>query len=561
MRGTDPEPFAAEVLGVLPGALPHVDLIVARLSGLGLERSGVMAGMSGSPVYVDGRLLGAVAYRLVDFGHEAIAGIVPAEPILAVRALEQARAAAQPAAVPPRPAVAELLARAAALVTGEADGLSPGPGPTWAAAAAGIVPIATPVAFSGVRPRLVGALAPLLASLGWTPVSGGAAGTGASVTGAGGQIGPGGAIAVQLMRGDINVTASGTVTARDGDWVWAFGHPFLQGGAVDFPMVGAEVVTVLSSAAASRKLSVAGGELLGSFRQDRQTAILGRIGRQPTLVPVTMSLRRQGRSERLSYEIVADPILTPLYLFVGLVNGVQSLDEVYGESSIELDALLQFDDGRAARIGDLYASNNQAIVAIASQLAGLFSMLYDNAFEPVGVAGVRVDLGIRRDRRVADVESVWVDATRVRPGEEVRVAVTLRPRRAQPFVQSFDVRIPRQAAAGRLDLVVGDAESAAREEFGGSRPRPRDLDGLLEQLARRRRNDRLYVQLSGAVAGAVVAGEPLPSLPPSLLEVLTDSGARGDVTPLSRALLGEIELPVGYVVSGMQRIVLEVQER
>lgn len=241
------------------------------------------------------------AYRLVDFGYEAIAGIVPIENMLELRDREQASS-------PGAGNVSELLEVASLLLRGEAAeslmGFSPGvrlPG--------GIGRITTPLGLTGFDPRLTARMRPLFEGLGWVPMAGGR--NGGALQDRDGLV-PGGAIAVQLVRGDMSITATGTITYVDGDRLLAFGHPFMQGGDVDFPLVAAEVITILSSQAASQKLIVVGSEVIGAVRQDRLPGIMGVLGEVPAMIPVSLQLVGDSSGKQVNFEVVDDPLITPL---------------------------------------------------------------------------------------------------------------------------------------------------------------------------------------------------------------------------------------------------------
>lgn len=557
VSGTEPAPFDIEVVGVLRDVFPKLDLVVARLTGLGLERSNVVAGMSGSPVYIDGRLLGAVAYRMAPFGHEAIAGIVPIDAMLRIESFGTGAPGGR-AGDPAR--VRAVLDAAAAALTGDSRvGVPPPLAGYTLSAGAGLSPIATPVAMSGFRPELVRAVTPLFESLGWSPMAGGATGTAEEIDG---ELVAGGAVAVQLMRGDVNVAATGTITWREGDRLLAFGHPFLQGGGVDFPMTAARVLTVLSSSSDSRKLSVAGDEVVGAIRQDRLPAILGVLGAEPKMIPVRLRIDRAQMPEELGFELVSDPILTPLYLFLGILNAVQGIDQVYGEGSIELDTRIALaGDAPPIRFGNLFSSQNQAVVGVSSTLASIFGFLYGNEFREVAIREVDVTIGMRSDRLSASIARVWHDRSRVRPGDIVRVGVELRPHRRERVVETFEFRVPEGVPEGPLTLLVGDAQSIAREEqsFIQGAFQPRDLGHLVRLLNSQRRGDRLYLQASLPGEGVFVNGEILPSLPPSVLEMLTSRRTRGDVVRVQRTVVAEQVHPVDYVISGSHRIELTVR--
>jgi len=398
--------------------------------------------------------------------------------------------------------------------------------------------------------------------MGFAPTAGGVATTAAKVVP---DLVPGGAVAVQLMRGDINVTASGTITTRQGDRLLAFGHPFLQGGSVDFPMVAAEVITVLSSSNASSKLSVAGRELLGSIRQDRLAAILGVVGEEPDLVPVHVALRDGSRDEEmLDFELVSDKILTPLYLFLGLVNGVQSLDQVYGEGSIELDATIDLGAGLPpVHFGNLFSSQNQAIIGLSSTLTSIFSFLYDNQFEPVQVHAVEAKINLRPDRQMASIGRVWYDRTDLHPGDSIRLVVALEPYRQVEEIEQIVLQIPENLPPGPLTVLIGDANAVSQDEASFIRGpmQPRDLSHLVRLLNNIRRSDRIYVQATREEAGALLGGEVLPMLPPSMMRILSSKQSSGGFVPLRRSVVMETAKPVDYVVTGSHRIQLNVKSR
>ena len=554
MRGSQPDEFRVEILGILKDSFPGLDLIVGRLNGLGLEKSGVVAGMSGSPVYVDGRLIGAVAYRLVDFGYEAIAGIVPIENMLELRDREQA-------SPPGAGNVSDLLEVASLLLRGEAaeslTGFSPGvrlPG--------GIGRITTPLGLTGFDPRLTARMRPLFEELGWVPVAGGTSGGALQHRD---SLVPGGAIAVQLVRGDMSITATGTITYVDGDRLLAFGHPFMQGGDVDFPLVAAEVITILSSQAASQKLTVVGNEVIGAVRQDRLPGIMGVLGEVPAMIPVSLQLAAGDSSgKHVSFEVVDDPLLTPLYLFFGLVNVVQSFGEVYGEGTIDFRAHMRLGAGQDdIELRGLFASRDQAVVALAGWLSALFGSVQANAFEPVHVEGIEGEVVFLEGVRSAVVQRLWYTRRQVRAGETARLRAVLRPFRGEPFVQEIEVPIPADTPAGGLRITVGSAAGylSELEAAGAGGAEPTDLRSLVRRLNAAPRSDVLYVVATTEAAGATVAGAPMPALPPSVMEMLNSGASAADVGRLDRRLVYRTGIEMARVISGSGSVDIEIERR
>ncbi len=553
VRGTEPEAFEFEILGILENTFPKQSLIIARLSGLGLEEVGIAGGMSGSPVYVDGKLVGAVSYRLGSFSTEPVAGITPIENMLQIRDAEATRASVAAAA----PLASDLLAAAANLLGGRPADLAP---LHPASAAAGIVPIATPVTIGGVDPELVRRISPLFAAMGWQPSLGGTSQNQAL----GGPLVPGSAVAVQLMRGDVTFTAVGTVTWVDGDKVLAFGHPFLQGGNVDFPMAAAEVLMVLPSLADSQKLTAGGSEVLGTIRQDRQAGILGVVGAAPPMVPVSLSVAGNGVDEEFNFEMVADKSLSPTFLFIGLANALQSVGTTSGDSALEVSGEFNLaGDYEPVIIDNRFSSPAQAFFSVAQTISSIYRLLYDNPFHPVEVRSVHLDITLRGDLRVAEITRVWADRVELRPGESLELSVWLKPYR-QPEVQiDIELQVPDDLAPGPISLLVGGAGVVAREEssFAQGDLEPQSVEHIIRRLNRTRPSDRIYYQLSRTDEGAFYGGQRMPSLPPSVLDILNNSQTSGEAIQLSKTVLYESSEAVEYVVSGEHRIELNVRRR
>ena len=553
VRGTEPEAFDVEVLGILENIFPRQSLIVARLSGLGLEEVGVAAGMSGSPVYIDDKLVGAVSYRMGSFPKEPIAGITPIETMLGIQDIEATRTGSAAVAS----GGVDMLAAAADLLAGRpADLTSLRP----ASAAAGIAPIATPVAIGGVDPGLLRRISPLFETMGWQPSLGGTSQSEALS----GPLQPGSAVAIQLMRGDITFNASGTVTWAEGDNVLAFGHPFLQAGSVEFPMTGAEVLVVVPSIADSQKLTASGTEVLGTIRQDRQAGVLGQLGVAPPMVPVTMSIDGEGITDEFRYEMVADKSLSPTFLFMGLANALTSVGAMSGDSALEVSGEFRLDPRyEPVRIENLFSSPVQAFFPLATTITAIYEFLYDNPFEPIAVHAVDLDITMRADRRVAEITRVWADRLDPRPGDELKLVVWLKPYRQAEVEIEIDVRIPEPLPPGPITVLVGDSGVVTAEEssFRQGEFAPQSVEQLIRLLNDTRPSDRIYYQLARPDEGAFYGGRPMPSLPPSILDVLTAAQTSGEAVQIRKTILWEGNEQVEYVVSGEHRIELNVRRR
>jgi len=554
VRGTTPEQFTVEVIGILEDILPKQDLIVGRLSGLGLEDTGVTAGMSGSPVYFDGRLAGAVAYRLGQFSKEPIAGITPIESMVRMVDAQNRRASTVVSTV----FRTEMLSAAAELLAGRnPDNLAtlhPISG------GSGITPIATPVTIGGAHSIVVNRLSPLFEALGWQPALGGRS----SNTQVNRPLQAGSAVATQLMRGDITFSASGTVTHVDGDTVLAFGHPFLQGGSVDFPMVGAEVLLFLSSLSSSERLTAAGSEVLGAVRQDTQSGILGIIGARPNTIPVRLAVSDSGGEiERFDFEMIGDKSLSPTFLFMGMANGLQSVVGNYGDSTFEVrgEIFLDKEGLDSIKIRNVFASPSQAYVPLSLMIMQIYAYLYDNPFESVGVRNIDLQIRVLNQLRTAEITRIWTDRREVRAGDTINVAVSLKPYRQPEIVKHFPITIPEDTPPGRVSLLVADATAMALEEqsvLQGGR-RPRDLHQLVDLINDMRASDNIYVHLSRPAEGAMFGGQPMPTLPASVLQVLMAGQTSGETVRLRKTTILEEENSVDLLVTGEHRLELRVR--
>ena len=571
--GTTREQFDVHVLGVLTNVLgPRRSLIVARLEGGPLARTGVIQGMSGSPVYIDDRLVGAVSYALGSFSREAIAGITPIEEMAATDATPlRAARRRRFAPLPPAHAITH-----GALVDVVASALLPRepfaqrPGDVRAAGLppvdAGRVgallrPIATPLVLSGFAPEIHDLWRAAFDAGGLVPTVGGLR-AGAQAAADDRPLEPGDPVGASLIQGDLAMAGTGTVTLVEDGRVYAFGHPFYNLGRAQMPMTRARVTTLLPSLAISSRLATI-GPVLGTIDQDRSTGIYGSLGEGPELIPVTLSIAAADRrlNERFEFEIIDDPLFTPILTLTGVLNTFLSWTrDVAPASTYEVDGTATLGDGNGrVAFRNVFTGPSAAFSAALSATTPLMTLL-GNRFEPVDVTRIDIDIRTHERTRAAVLERVQVDADRIRPGDTVPVRVAARTLDGESIASTVDVTVPRDAA-GALRLLVADAAALDRRETqAGRQPhQARSLPQLIRALNAGRRHDRLYVQLLASRPGAVVHGQPRAALPPSVLAVLAGDGAGGDVTRLREATLGEWEVPIGHVTSGSRLLSLTVE--
>jgi len=457
--GTEPQDFGVEILGVLPGYPgPRQSLIIARLSGANVEKTGVFAGMSGSPVYIDGKLVGAIAFSF-PFSKEPIAGITPIQQMIDI--FEKGSATESLARVATEPRSVSYAELAATDWKMKLPKQAIGSTSLIASVSAGsrlvplmgqqITPIATPVVFGGISQESLAMFSPELMANGLLPVSG--AGGGAGITplakATEKTLTPGTSISVQLVRGDYSIAASGTVTFRDGDRIYAFGHPFLSLGSSDMPMSETSVVTVIPNVNNSFKLSVPEA-MMGSISQDRAVGVYGQLGQAPKMIPVKINLRTsRDRSETFVYEIANDPFLTPLLLNMTVFNTITSSERALGESTITIKGAINVKGQETIELDRRFSAANSPILAAGSVASPIGSFL-GSGFDDVTIEGVTLDITSTDTKYAATLERIALNKTDARRGETIEVqAYRTTPRPANCWSSSA------MAARSRRVLLPG----------------------------------------------------------------------------------------------------------
>jgi hypothetical protein len=549
--------FEVEIVGLLKSYAPKQDLILARVTGGALDKTGIIAGMSGSPIYVDGKLIGALAYGW-PFSREPICGITPIQSMLDIR---------KAPAAPPVP-IGGAATRAAAFVSAFRDRAFTAPLATLLAplkaepSAAGPSPLPLPVSLSGALSpgRLFGDVAQ---AAGWLVAPSGAsapaaAGAGATA-GPDSRLEPGSAVAAVLLSGDMVLSATGTVTWVEGNSLLAFGHPFLSMGPVDMPMARAEVLTVLPSLYRSFKFATTGA-VLGSVSQDRSTGILGNFGSAPTMVPVTIRMSSEDLpTQTFHFEVVHNAMLTPILLAVAADNVLTTLEKRAGERTIVWKSAIQTSD-RTVRWDSVFSGLGAKDDAVAS-LALLTNFLMANEFRDLSIRGVDVEISHSDRLQSARVVHVEAQKERVRPGDTVPVWVDLEDFRGGPRRVVLTAKVPADAPPGPMTLFVGDGNAATAYDLSLFPPDPHSLEQVLDFLGRVRPANTLNLIAYRPAPGALVNGEALAALPPSRAAILHDRGP-GDGTPdlgFLRLQSESVDQPVPIV--GSARLILEVLPR
>jgi hypothetical protein len=563
--GTEPEEFGVEILGVLPGFPgPRQSAIIARLSGANVERTGVFGGMSGSPVYIDGRLVGAIAFSF-PFSKEPIAGITPIKQMVDLfeRGSERnTREASEPRTFSfrelastdwkpnlPKPAVtgAPLIATVAAN------------SPLVSLLGQQFQPIATPVVFGGISQEALALYAPQLQSNGLMPVSG--VGGAAAITPLAPvtekTLTPGTSVSVQLVRGDYSIAASGTVTFRDGNRIYAFGHPFLSLGSSDMPMTESSVVTVIPNTNNSFKLSVP-GKMVGNISQDRASGIYGQLGQAPKMIPVKINLHTsRDRTDTYSYEVANDSFLTPLLLNLTIFSTITSSERSVGDATISVSGQINIVGQEPILVDRRFSAANAPMLA-AGSIAVPVNALLSSGFENVQIGGITLDINSSETKYAASLERIALDRTEAGRGETVEIQAYVRTESGKQFVQRIPVQIPRDVPLGQLLVFVGDG-GALQQGSAAQAFVPQDLSQLVGAINKVKKSDRLYVKLFRITSGAVIGTSELPNLPPSVIATLNSDRTSGGYTPTVLSPIYEKELPpADFVISGQQMIGIDV---
>jgi hypothetical protein len=555
-EGVKPEAMEVEVLGVLHNVNgPKGDVILVRLHGQKVEYTGVVAGMSGSPVYLDGKLAGALAFRIGEFSKEPIAGVTPIADMMEINALDKTPAEESAAAKPSLNMVAGKTASPGEISTilglkQEATG----------DVANYLKPIETPLVFNGFSEQAIQLFSGQLGAAGIVPVMG--AGSISNEK----QPDPlvaGSAVSAILVRGDMDIEATCTVTYVDPQKLLACGHPLLQFGSVDLPMNKAEVLATLPSPLNAFKI-VNTTEPVGTFVQDRHTGILGVFDKQPEMIPVTLSIHSGTTLKQFHYEVLNNPKLTPVALMVTVFNALHGVNEFGEEITYRLSGSIGvkgFPDVTMRNMFSPEENSQPAAMQAALSLGERFGRIFDNPYNAPAIAGVNLDFDLVRERRWARLESARTDVSEARPGDEIMLETVLEPYRGERIVQRIPVKIPTSASKGTLRILVSDGETLdhlahGSAAFGGQL----DLASTIALLNKEHSNNRVYVSLLEADPEARVADKVMPTLPISIMNVMDGMRGNQEMVVSGESNVDETATaPLDYVVSGAQLLTVTVK--
>jgi hypothetical protein len=547
-QGTTPEPMDVEVLGVLKNANgPKGDVILVRLGGTKAEYTGVVAGMSGSPVYLDGKLAGALAFRIGEFSKEPIAGVTPIGEMLEINAMDRS------------PAFSGLPAKASPETTSKTSG----PGASSALQhdyANYLKPIETPLVFNGFSEEAMRLFAPQFAAAGIVPVMGVGSASGAKQPE---PLEPGSAVSAILVRGDMDIAATCTVTYMDAQHLLACGHPLLQFGQIDLPMTKAQVVATLASPLNAFKI-INTTESVGTFVQDRHTGIMGEFGKKPDMIPVTLNIQGGPTPKQFHYEVLNNAHLSPLAMMATVFNALHGVNEYGEDTTYRMNGRISVVGYPDVTVRNMFAAadgGQPAAVLAALSVGDRFGRIYDNPYNIPDVRGVQLDFQIVRDRRWARLESAHTDLTEARPGDEIIIETALRPYRGEAVVRQIPIHIPTSTSKGPLHILVSDGDTLDRIRHGAPLfGRKLDLASTIALLNKQHTNDRVYVSLLEADPEVMVADKVMPALPLSIMNVMDGMRGTQEMQVLGESSVNETATaPLDYVVSGAQVLTITIK--
>ncbi len=563
-EGDKVEEFQVEVLGVLKNAIaPKHDVILVRLSGGPLEKTGVIAGMSGSPVYIEGKLVGAVALSF-PFSKEPVAGITPIEEMLEV-VPEAARSA-------PAPFGSGLdfhIVRASTDPVG-AGRLIPedGGAPVWTKllpsedGGSTLAGLRLPLRFGGFSNQAIESYAPLFRQMGFEPLQGGALSAGESTPASQTELGPGSMLSLLLVRGDLNLNVDCTVTYRQGNNLYACGHRVFMAGPAQIPFAQSRVLATVSSLAASFKVD-APGPLVGTIYQDRFGAIYGTLGDKAPLIAIHIQVDSTlNKKADYSFEMVQETFLSPLLMNLGLVSTLAATERLLGPSTLEVKGKIRLSGGEVVEVEDVVSSDVNAAAGVGAAVSTPLTYLLASDFPDLRVEGIDLSIVSRNEKKVANLEQAWSTESEVRPGEHLVITAVLRTPSGETVIKKIPIVIPESLRDKTLSVVVGSGSTINAMQFRSNpiTTTPRDLRQLVQALNRMRRNNRLYALLMAPQASFFLQGDEYPSPPPSLVQTfLADPAVSSSVLFSGTSVVGDFETQSSpYAIRGQKTLILKV---
>lgn len=556
------EVFEVEVLGVLKNWAARSDMILVKMSGGPLEKTGIIAGMSGSPVYIKNKLVGAVSHGW-SFSKDAIAGVTPINEMLDVLKMDSnikevnhignkhntwsASLETQDPVV-----IDELISHGMLLEDpfSQNSGLQ---GPFTI----NLIPIHTPLMVSGFDNRSLKRLGPLFGKMGWFPFQGNVKGSSNFLNKINTFV-PGSSIAIEMIRGDLNVSAIGTVTYRDGNDILAFGHPLIQTGTTDLPMSTAYVYTILANQSGSIKMAVP-GNVIGRVTQDRKAAVSGRIGEYTKMIPCQTEVKGS-LNVKYNFDIVHDKFLTPNLFQMAVESALLATENTLGEKLVNLRLDVDLADReKPIMVENVFYDPGPAWFSLF-RIVQPITVLLNNPFRTVDIKSIKLTASILDANNTASIESIRINKKWIKPGDEVYLNIRLRPFKKDFVTIPAKIKIPDDVTRGsRIKITVCDANYSAMLEQSRvkGRPTPTNFEQLVDYIEDEKSNKDLIVRMQLDRKGLTYMGESFPSLPNSFLNIMSQSNQSG-ITGLRSEIVNNVQ--TDWFITGKQSIYLFVEK-
>ena len=561
--GEQVEEFGVQVLDIIKNFYPQTDIVLVSLTGDRAEHTGVVSGMSGSPVYIDGKLIGALALRFGEFAKEPIAGVMPIDYMLQVAEKERDRLAEGKPIYSANP---DYLPAALCGIDGS---FWPKLVESWSSRLGHLQNrIECPLMLSGFSEPIITEVTPWMRTCGFQVVAGG--GSGAAVFAPTSRLEPGAAVSQVFISGDVGIAATGTVTAVDQNQVLAFGHHILNLGPTNLPMARSRILTTLSSYMGSSKMST-NLDILGSMRQDRMAGVYGELGLAPTLVPVTIQTQSPLEGQRrFNLQMANDPAvnnLMPLFLRIALFQCLVTSRLAAAPSSVLLEGNFGMDDGSRIAFEDFfsyeqrlgYLGAGSEMADVSDLVASLLGVLWVNDFQSPGVRDITISAKILPGERYARIRRVVQECREVYPGDSIKVVIELARQDGKPISIRKSLYLPKTINSQSITLLIGGGSAMNTYDLqtNPEKYRPKSFADLLRILKNRRRNDRLYLQWRTPADGVIVSGVELAALPPSVLAIMNHRNVSED-RPLRDHIIKEETLLQEIEIAGFKRVVFRI---
>lgn len=568
--GNTIEDFEIEILDIIPNFRAKRDLILVKLIGEKVKKTGVVAGMSGSPVYINNKLIGAISYRMGIFQKDPIAGITPIEQMLEIFNREKVRSEELASNRGFNSAYLEMAIGVREIAWENFIPSKFQKRKSLKTSLTGISTLEVPLIFSGFENSIAELSEGIFGGLGFEILQGGGTIAAKEETDHG-TLEPGSAFSIVIVDGDFGLQATGTVTYRDGDKILGMGHPFFNSGAVGLPMGKAKILTILSSHMASTKMAAL-TEVIGTVHQDRTTGVMGVIGENAKMIPVGMIFRSEFQEPvAFSFRIAEEQSLhslTPLIFRIVLSNALESARLSTSDQTLRLEGKIKLKEHQDIPLQNLYAGGFPTTFVTDAQeatgeISAILGTILSNNFELPEIESIELDFTSLHKKNLALVQRIELDRLVVKPGDEITLTVTIKEYQGREHLIKHVLKIPDEITSKRISVYVGDGGTLTKIEFraASQKFKPQSFDQLAEILKKRRKNNYLFFQIRAMDKGMLIDGEELPSLPPSILSVMNFQKTAGNVKSLRDRKLLEDSVQVNYSISGGRLLWLKVKPK